>query len=386
MRTPASLFALAALAHGLLLAAPPALRHDGAFWVETTTGSEAVGEGDQIKITCLGNVTVRGSDHPEVAYTMIRRVRARDEAHAREQLEDAGVVLARQGRFLRLAVDDSAGPVELQVAVPRGLRAVLVGVESGNVEATDLDGNVQAQTSAGDVRFHHVKGSVDVKTSGGTLHLGDIGGWVRASTAGGDISADSVSGEARLETGGGDISVDSAGTSIRAETAGGKVRIGRASGAVIAITGGGIIDIGKVVGAVTAHNAGGGPINVASAGGGARCDSASGPIRVSNLSGSFRIATASGSVVAQFEGGRLLADSSVSTGSGDITVYLPSNLGVNVQARNDGASRAQGIVSEFSDLPVRLEGGMAVARGPLHGGGPVLRLEAASGTIWIKKR
>ena len=90
--------------------------------------------------------------------------------------------------------------------------------------------------------------------------------------------------------------------------------------------------------------------------------------------------------MAQILGEILMGDSSVSTASGDITVYIPSNVGVTIRAQNDGASRAQGIVSEFQGVQVRMNGGTAFAAGAINGGGPILRLEGTGGTIWIKKK
>lgn len=385
MRSTLLLLVSSALAARVALAGPPSLHRDGKFWVETTTGAEDCGDGDQIKITSLGNVTVRGGSRPEVTYTIVRRVRASNESEARDALDSSAVALTRQGRYLRLAVADSFGAADLQVTIPRGLRAVLVGTRAGNIDAADLDGSVEAETGAGEARFNHIKGGVNVHSAGGALRFGDVAGWVRADTAAGDITANSIGGEARLETAGGDISVESAGTVTRAETAGGKVHIGRASGTVVAITGGGMIDIGHVGGSVTAHNSGGG-INIGAAGGGAHCDSASGSIHVSGLSGAFRLDTQSGSVVAQFQGDRLLGDSSISTGSGDVTVLLPARLAAALHVRDEGASRAQSIISEFPDLQIRFDGGTAVARGDLNGGGPQLRITATSGTIFIKKK
>lgn len=369
-----------------LLAQQAGLHREGDHWVETTSGSEALGEAEQLKINCIGNITVRGGGGSQVEYSVRRRVRARSEAQARDALQEAGVSLTRQGRFMRLVLNDAGGPVELQVTVPRTLAALIMGTDAGTLEATDLDGSVKAQTSAGDIRVGRVKGSVDIGTAGGTLRLGEVGGWAKASTAGGDIVAESVGGEARFETAGGDITVQKVGGAIRAHTAGGKVRIGQANGAIIAVTDGGMIDIGRANASVIAHNAGGGPILIGSANGNVRCESSSGAIKVGSVSGgSLRLATASGSVVVQLQD-RLQADSTVSTGSGDITVYIPSNSGLVIRAQNEGSMRTQGIVSDFPGLQIRMDGGSVMARGAINGGGPELRLEGTSGTIWIKRK
>lgn len=362
------------------------LHREGDFWVETITGSQAAGDGDQLKINTAGNITVRGAGHDVVEFTVTRKIRAHSEAQARDAFQDSGASLTRQGHYLRLIVSDDGGVADLQVTVPRSLHSLIVGTESGTMEFTDLDGSIQAQTGGGEAHANHIKGSVDLATAGGAMRLGDVGGWVRVNTAGGDITADSIGGEARLVTAGGDITVQKAGANIRAETAGGKVRIAQAGGMVIATTAGGMIDIGHANGSVTAHNAGGGPILVGSAGGSVKCDSASGAIKVGSLDGATRLVTASGSVVAQLHGAKLVSDSYIATGSGDITVFIPYNLSVTIRAQNDGVSRVQSIVSEFSSLQIQFDGGTATARGDINGGGATLRIEGNSGTIWIKKK
>jgi DUF4097 and DUF4098 domain-containing protein YvlB len=368
-----------------LVAGQPGPHREGDFWVETTTGSLTVGDGEQLKITLIGDVIVRGVGGHQVEYKLTRRVRTNSLAEAKEALEDSEVTLVRHAHYSRLAVDGETGPVTLEVTVPKSLSGLIVGTDSGTLDVGDFDGSVLAQTGAGDARLSHIKGSVDVSTAGGTVRLGDVGSSAKVNTAAGDITAESIGGEARLETGGGDITVQKAGANIRAVTGGGKVRLGQVAGSVIASNGGGgAIDIGRAGGTVNAHNSGGGPIFIGSAGG-IQCESASGAIKVGS-SGLMHVVTASGSVVVQFQGDKLLNNSYVSTGWGDITVFLPSNIKVTVQAQNSGSNSSKGIVSDFPDLRVAVSGGTVNARGELNGGGPLLRIQATSGTIWIKKK
>jgi len=368
-----------------LVAGQPGLHREGEFWVETTSGSEAMPQLDQFRVSAEGNVTVRGGSGGDVTYSVTRRVRARNEAQARDELQEAGVNFTRQGRSARLIVNDAAGPVDLQVTVPRAVGKVTIGTAVGNIEVSDIAGGVAAETGAGNISLKSIKGSVDITSQGGNLDLGDVGGSARAVSAAGEVVANSIGGDARLETAGGNITVQKIGGSARTVTAGGNIRIAQVGGQVGANTGGGTIDIGKVGGIATIHNAGGGSIQVGSSGG-ARCENASGAIKVGSWNGALHLSTASGSVIAQIMGDRLLSDSYVSTASGDITVYIPSSVGLTIRAENDGASRAQAIVSEFQTVQVRMNGGTVVASGAINGGGPVLRLEGTGGIIWIKKK
>ena len=78
-------------------------------------------------------------------------------------------------------------------------------------------------------------------------------------------------------------------------------------------------------------------------------------------------------------------ESYLATGNGDITVVIPSNVGVNIRAENRVADSRR-IVSEFPGIPVRLMGARVVAEGPVNGGGPVLGITGMGGTIFLKRQ
>src|SRR5436305_1074385 len=131
--------------------------------------------------------------------------------------------------------------------------------------------------------------------------------------------------------------------SVNARTGGGGVRIGTGRGPVTAISGGGEIVVEKSGGVVTLRNMAG-PVNVGSAAG-VRCDSGSGGIRLTNIAGPMRVATSMGSISASLLGSRI-SDSYLATGNGDITVLIPSNVGVTIQAQNTMADTLRRIVSD----------------------------------------
>jgi len=181
-----------------------------------------------------------------------------------------------------------------------------------------------------------------------------------------------------METNGGDIVATRTGGQIHATTAGGGVRIGTSGGPVSATSGGGEIVVEKANGIVTVRNMAG-PVQVWSSAG-VRCDSGSGGIHVSNITGPMRVSTSMGSILADLLGSRL-ADSFLATANGDITVLIPSNLSVTVQAQDN-----QKIVSEFRELTPRRQGPRVVAEGSLNGGGPLLQISGMGGTIFLKRQ
>jgi DUF4097 and DUF4098 domain-containing protein YvlB len=175
----------------------------------------------------------------------------------------------------------------------------------------------------------------------------------------------------------------SIGGPVHAETMGGSVRIGSAGGPVTAVSGGGQISIGKANGLVTVRNMAG-PVHVGSAAG-VRCESGNGGIHLGGVAGSMQVSTAWGNIFAVLMAGRV-ADSVLATRDGDITVTIPSNVGVTIRAESVMADTVRRIVSEFPGIPVRLEGMRVVAEGTVNGGGPLLQLSDTGGTIFIKRQ
>jgi DUF4097 and DUF4098 domain-containing protein YvlB len=159
--------------------------------------------------------------------------------------------------------------------------------------------------------------------------------------------------------------------------------VSTAGGTVNATSGGGKIVVDSARGTVTVHNMAG-PVQVGSAAG-VRCESGSGGIRVSNISGPMRVSTSMGSILATLLGGRI-SESYLATGNGDITVWIPSNVGVTIQAQNNMADTLRRIISEFSEIPVRREGTQVVAQGSVNGGGPLVQIVGMGGTIFIKRQ
>ena len=182
---------------------------------------------------------------------------------------------------------------------------------------------------------------------------------------------------------GGDIVVQDADGPIRAETGMGMVRIERAGGTVEAVNGAGQISIGSAKGVVTASSMAG-SVSIGSAAG-AHCESAAGAIRLTGIAGSMRVSTVMGSIMATLVGAAP-AESYLTTGNGDITVIIPSNVGVTIQAENEMADTLRRIVSDFPQVPVRRQGMRLVAEGQVNGGGPVLRILSMVGTIFIKRQ
>jgi DUF4097 and DUF4098 domain-containing protein YvlB len=377
--------ALLLLLAGVAPAGEPALRREGAFWVWTETGTQPTAPKGPIRIAASGGVKVTGAAEDQIAYSVTRRVRARSESDARRLMVISRTRISIQGKLTTVRVDSAAGEVaDLEIRVPRAAVDIVVNTHDCAVDVSDLSGAVHTETGAGKVTIDRIGGAVTALTAGGDVVLGTVGGAVRCISGGGPISARNLGGEAFLQTAGGDITVEQVDGPVRCSTAAGGIRIERAGSTVVADTMGGPIDIVSARGLVTIRNSGG-PIAVGSASGGARCESAGGTIRLTQVAGGLRASTAVGNIAAHLLAGEPFTDSFLTTGAGDITLWIPSKLRVTVRAQNETPGNSRRIVSEFAAIPVKSSGLAVSAEGSLNGGGPLVRLVSTGGTIYIRR-
>jgi len=364
------------------------ITQEGRYWARTISGMVAPIPQDHFRLDTVGNVVVRGTSGDKATFQVRIRVRARDAREAEAMFREFDATPRMQGGWFRMNVtapSRTVEPPELQMAIPRSMQQVWIETRAGNVEAQDLDGEVEARSAAGQVVLDGIKGKCGIRTGGGDIQIGTVGGGVRAYSGAGVIRVQSTGGESWFDTAGGEIFVHQAAGPVHAATAGGNIRIDRASGAVFARTAAGLIEVQQADGIVTAESSGG-AIQVNSANG-VHCDSTGGAIRLRNVAGPLRASTAMGSIMAELLSGNRIQDSTLSTNAGDITVLISSKIPLTVQARNESAGGR--IISEFPEIPSK--GGQigftpVVAQGALNGGGPVLHIVVIDGTIYLRRQ
>jgi len=356
---------------------------EGSWWVKTVTGAEAVPENASVVVATRGNVITRGIQDNVVRYSLKVRTRAASAQEAAELLNAYTVVVKRAHQTTGFVVKQGRGTPEIEFKVPRSARQVSVTTYDGSVQLFDLAGTVTASSACGEMKADRIHGDLQMRTSGGDIWVGSVEGSARVFTQGGPIVARYIGGDAVLDTSLGDITVQEVRGLARANTLGGSVRIVRA-GAVLATTGGGPVEVGEARGKVDIRSAGG----IVQVGGASdvRCENTAGAIRLNNVSGSLRASTSLGSILAQILAGRPLSESFLTTGSGDITVVIPSNVGVRIYALNDVVGSGRRIVSDFPGLTLRQQGSRVIAEGDINGGGPLVRLAGVGGTIFIKRK
>ena len=336
----------------------------------------------RLRIRAHGPVILEAGASNTLSYTVSVKVNARTEAEARRTLQQFAVRAESMGGWTVISMPGGAALTAVTVKAPKLAEAAIL-TSDGSVEVSGVDGPVDVESGAGALKADRVRGDCRMITGGGNIQIGQIGGALHCTTGAGTINVKSVRGGAVLETQGGDIAVADAAQDVHADTGGGGVHIVRAGGLVSATSGGGEIIVDKAGGLVTARNMAG-PVEVGAAAG-VRCESASGGVRVRNIAGSMNVSTSLGSIMAVLLGGRV-SDSYLATANGDITVLIPSNVGVNIQAQNRMADTLRRIVSDFPAIQARRQGNLVVAEGAVNGGGALLQILGTGGTIFIKKQ
>ncbi|MBM3810701.1 MAG: hypothetical protein FJW20_03585 [Acidimicrobiia bacterium] len=352
--------------------------------MEAQTGSRSISAHgiEGVKVISRSTVKLAGDGGREIRYEPVA---------GWGETAPRTVRMWRHGNWIYVSDADGGmrlGGGELRLVVPAELRQVQVETREGNLEVSGVRADVQVETGAGVIVADGIGGTLVARTGGGAIRVGEVAGRLRTVTGGGTIEVKRAGGEAWLESGGGDIAIEEAGGALQLSTGAGNLEVGRGASSVMARTLGGRIKVGEAGGLVTVESAGGG-IEVGKAGG-IRCEAVSGGIRLMEAHGAMHAATARGDIVAELHERLRLMNSFLGTSSGDVIVMIPSKLAVTVEAMNDSAGRMRRIVSDFPEIPSRVVLPLVIQRmmttGQLNGGGPLLRISARNGTIYLKKQ
>lgn len=362
--------------------AQPWLTHEGDLWVRTYIDTAPAKP--RVRINAHGPVTIEGNSSPtQFSFTVKLAVRARTQAEARVLLERLQVRAENQGEWFVVTTPGGYATSSVAMRAPRLLEAY-VSNSDGQVEVNGVDGPLHVDTGANQIMVDRIHGDCGLSTGGGDIQAGRVDGSLHCSTVAGAIRSQWVGGSAVFQTNGGDIEAQQVNGVTQVQTGGGTIHIHSAGGSVTAVNGGGPVLIDRAGGVVTVRNVAG-AVQIGAAGG-IHCESSNGGnIQLANIVGAMSVATRMGSILANLSGSRL-AESLLATGNGDITVIIPSNLTVTIQAENQMADTMRRIVSEFREIQPRSVGTHLVAQGPINGGGPLLRISASAGTIFLKRQ
>jgi len=359
------------------------IARDGEYWTETVSGVVQAADAAKLRVAIRGGVVVRGANTGVVQVVYRKRVKARDIGEARRLFGAQQLRLSRQGEWANIHLMEPGWSLvsgQMEVVVPASLKESIIETRSGNINVSGLQGDVQSETGGGEIEADRIRGNLVARTGGGMVQVGTVGGTTRCVTGGGPIRLTRSGGEAWMETGGGEIVVGESVGPLHLSTGAGNIHVTRAGSSVSARTMGGLVKVMEAGGTVDIESAGG-AIQVGQASS-IRCESMAGGIRLLGVSGELSAATAVGDILAELLGGRNLRNSYLSTSSGDVTVMIPSNLAVTVRALIQSEGGLRRIVSDFPEIRMDASG----ASGKLNGGGPMLKIVAQNGTIYLRRQ
>jgi len=364
---------------------------EGNSWVEETTGTLPAGR-EFRALTDLGSLQVQGSA-AQVTYVVRKRSTADTEEAARKQFGQLRITASKigdavvlEGRFMGRSVNRVAA--DFAVQIPRLTQMVRAETRGGALSLNSLQGSVMAMTGGGNVKLDDLGGPSKIVSGGGSMEAGTVNADLFLQSGGGTVTVERVSGQLMVKTGGGKVRIGTAGPTT-VETGAGNIEVNKCNGDLQAHSGGGNMSLGDVYGAVTAET-GGGSVRLGSARGSVRVNTGGGMVELWKVGQGANVETGGGAISVQFVGGRnQFGDSYLHTAYGNVVVFLPRDLGVNVHASTEMASGV-GIKSEFPGLAITSEGGQfgpksVFAEGQLNGGGASLRLRTTVGQIDIRR-
>ena len=298
--------------------------------------------------------------------------------------------------------------VHFEIAVPASY-SLDVTTGAGDIQTSDVGGTATLVTEGGNIVSKRIGTNFGrtqrrnsatrlvgkLETQGGHIQVDDVSGDLTAFTAGGHINTGRIYGEANLQSGGGHIRSAEIDGKAELATEGGNITVGKASKVATVKTGGGQIDFGEVHGSVRAQTGGGG-IRVLYVAGPMDVESSGGSICLTRVSGSVKAATDSGTITAWINPDKAKKDdetvslpgaSQLTSGDGDIVVFLPRKLAANLElvVENGGARRIEADPAlALQVAKVSSNSGAVKAWTSLNGGGAVLRLKTTGGRIKLQ--
>jgi DUF4097 and DUF4098 domain-containing protein YvlB len=351
---------------------PRFYRSSGNEWIQEVSGTFSTGKTVKVK-SSSGSIRILGAQQPNITYTIREHVRAATEERAHRELSRMKFTTYSSGDTVVLQADcegSKQGSIDFEVRVPAQTTLVRLETEGGSVAANNLSGRVEAKTGGGGIQLDRISGIIVVSSGGGNIDIGKVGNDVEASTGGGNIRLVSAAGHVTARSGGGNLNIGWAKV-MTLQTGGGSIQVTKCDGKIRAETGGGNIELNDIAGA-------------------AEIETGGGSIHIGPVMGGVRAETGAGAIMAKLaSGGVPFTDSKLETQVGDIVVYVPAGLGVNVRAAVESA-RSYGIRSEFGELKITSHSGNLgprefYAEGNLNGGGPLLHVHTSTGNIEIKR-
>jgi hypothetical protein len=275
--------------------------------------------------------------------------------------------------------------VDVTIKVPKkfDLKFETMG---GGVTLNNIEGEMKGTTMGGALNLSHLKGNLSLKTMGGPITLTDSDVDGKVSTMGGKVNIENVSGNVDGSSMGGNVTIKNLkrrdGTSIGKETH--------------ISTMGGAIELNSAPYGADVHTMGG-DITINSADNFVKAKTMGGKILIKSVNGSVKATTMGGNIEVTETGTGNNKDIELKSMSGDITLAVPSDFSMDIEARityNEDESGEYKIYSDFNlnqstALKEKNNGWrrteVLTGTGTFNGGKNKVRISTVVGDIYIKK-
>jgi hypothetical protein len=150
-----------------------------------------------------GTITVRSSDEPTLRITGQKAIRTFSEADAQKRSAPIEIQAVKAGDGYEIHptgfdLGDSRISVDMEIVVPKK-STVIVHNERGDVNISDMAGDVTVSTQQSDIEINDTTGNVDVTLQKGDVKITDTKGDVKVSGHGGSVEAVDVSGSLTVD-------------------------------------------------------------------------------------------------------------------------------------------------------------------------------------------
>jgi len=181
-----------------------------AAWGQDFQRSYQLAPGDRISVSNVsGDISITGYNGSAVSVTAFREGPDKDAVEIQDQSSPGHVSLTvqypRSGSY--------HASVRFVVQVPRasGYQFDSLSTASGDIDVTDVTGDIKTKTASGNITIKQVTGNVQASAASGDVTVTGVAGTASASTASGDVDVELTSvasgAEMKFSSASGDVTV-----------------------------------------------------------------------------------------------------------------------------------------------------------------------------------
>jgi Putative adhesin len=199
----------------------------------------------------FGTLDLKAGADNKVAVEAVRSIDFGNEAKEKEYLVRAPITITAENNIITMR---ARAPKEVwlgwfhrsrkdgryTIRVPKDFSTDL-NTGGGDITASELTGDMRADSDGGDLRVSHLRGALSARSGGGDIELDDCDGAGEINTGGGDIISIDSKGTLLAHSGGGTIEARNFLGDTDVSTGGGDLRLQRIDGAIAGETSGGSI-------------------------------------------------------------------------------------------------------------------------------------------------